>query len=124
MATPLNRVIIFVGDVGNASCSIRMHLALRLCRAMNRLRNGSNSIPVVVGSRFIRPTVKSGPIQSPTGGPNNPHKIGFQADDVAAERARLVSKGVAMGVVRQFGSLTLCDGHDPEGHVFQLSNQP
>ena len=83
VATPLNRIVIFVGDV--EKCAAALSGCTWLCslyRAMNRLRNGLNWIPAAVGLRFIRPVVEVSD-QSPTGGPNNPHKIVFQADDVS-----------------------------------------
>jgi len=53
----------------------------------------------------------------------NPHKIVFFAEDVEATRATLVARGAVMGDVRRFGELVLCDGQDPEGHVFQICNR-
>ncbi len=54
-----------------------------------------------------------------------PHKIAFYAEDVAAARAALVARGVAtMGSIHVFGDLRLCDGQDPDGNWFQLSNRP
>ena len=53
-----------------------------------------------------------------------PHKIVFHADDVAAARADLVSRGARMGDVVVFGDLHLCDGSDPDENRFQLSNRP
>ena len=50
-------------------------------------------------------------------------KFTFHAGDVTAERERLVARGARMGEVRQFGALALCDGTDPEGNVFQISNR-
>ena len=52
-----------------------------------------------------------------------PHKIAFHTEDVAAARADLVAKGVAMGPVKAFGDLQLCDGDDPDGNRVQLSNR-
>jgi catechol 2,3-dioxygenase-like lactoylglutathione lyase family enzyme len=51
-------------------------------------------------------------------------KLAFFADDVAAERARLVAAGVRMSDVKAFGAIRLCDGLDPEGNVFQVSSRP
>lgn len=51
------------------------------------------------------------------------HKISFHCADIAAERARLVSLGVAMGEHHRYGSLELCDGPDPDGNRFQLCNR-
>lgn len=53
-----------------------------------------------------------------------PHKIVFHADDVAAARVDLISRGVPMGPVRVFGDLHLCDGDDPDANRIQLSNRP
>jgi len=54
---------------------------------------------------------------------NTPIKIVFLADDVTRTRSELESRGASLGAVRQFGALHLCDGTDPEGNVFQLSNR-
>jgi uncharacterized glyoxalase superfamily protein PhnB len=64
-----------------------------------------------------------GPIHPPTGGPMNPHKIVFYAKDVPKTRAKLVAKGVKMRAIQTYGKLRFCDGRDPEGHVFQISNR-
>jgi len=48
----------------------------------------------------------------------------FHADDVAAAREDLVSRGAKMGPVKIFGDLHLCDGDDPDENRFQLSNRP
>jgi catechol 2,3-dioxygenase-like lactoylglutathione lyase family enzyme len=52
-----------------------------------------------------------------------PHKIVFHADDVAGAREDLVSRRATMGQVKVFGDLHLCDGDDPDGNRFQLSNR-
>jgi catechol 2,3-dioxygenase-like lactoylglutathione lyase family enzyme len=51
-------------------------------------------------------------------------KLAFGVDDVAIFREELVAKGAPMGPVKVFGDLHLCDGHDPDGNPFQLSNRP
>jgi catechol 2,3-dioxygenase-like lactoylglutathione lyase family enzyme len=50
-------------------------------------------------------------------------KIAFHASDVGAMRAELVGRGAAMDEVERFDGLQLCDGVDPEGNVFQISNR-
>jgi catechol 2,3-dioxygenase-like lactoylglutathione lyase family enzyme len=52
-----------------------------------------------------------------------PPKIVFLADDVEAARAALMSRGVRLGKVKLAKGLHLCDGKDPEGNAFQLSNR-
>ncbi|HEY2512029.1 MAG TPA: VOC family protein [Polyangiaceae bacterium] len=53
----------------------------------------------------------------------NPIKLAFHADDPEAERARLVAQGVTMREVRRFAAVVYCDGLDPEGNVFQVTNR-
>ncbi len=50
-------------------------------------------------------------------------KLTFHADDVEAERARLVALGVRMRTPWRFGGIVGCEGLDPEGNVFQISNR-
>ena len=50
-------------------------------------------------------------------------KICFYAADVSEARAALVARGIEMGRDPGPGDgLKLCNGKDPEGNVFQLSN--
>jgi len=51
-------------------------------------------------------------------------KLCFYSDDVNADRERLVHLGVKMGkIVSPSESLSFCDGRDPEGNAFQISNR-
>ena len=51
-------------------------------------------------------------------------KICFHVADVAAARHELVDRGVRMGkALATDAPLQLCDGKDPEGNTFQLSNR-
>jgi catechol 2,3-dioxygenase-like lactoylglutathione lyase family enzyme len=52
-----------------------------------------------------------------------PIKLAFHADDPAVERDRLIALGVSMRDVCRFGDVVFCDGLDPEGNVFQLTNR-
>jgi predicted enzyme related to lactoylglutathione lyase len=54
---------------------------------------------------------------------STPIKLAFHADDPEAERARLVASGATMREVHRFGDLVFCDGVDPEGNVFQITNR-
>ena len=53
-----------------------------------------------------------------------PIKFAFHVADVTAASEALRARGAEMGPVREFGTLALCDGTDPEGNVFQLSSRP
>lgn len=50
-------------------------------------------------------------------------KFVFHSDDVEADRAALVAKGVRMREISRWGAIELCDGVDPEGNIFQISNR-
>jgi catechol 2,3-dioxygenase-like lactoylglutathione lyase family enzyme len=51
-------------------------------------------------------------------------KVCFYAKDVSDARAELIARGVQMGKDPGPGEgLKLCDGKDPEGNKFQLSNR-
>lgn len=52
-----------------------------------------------------------------------PIKVAFGVESVNETRRELESRGATMGPVREFGALQLCDGTDPEGNIFQLSNR-
>ena len=45
------------------------------------------------------------------------------APNGAAARDLLIDRGAFMGPVNVFGDLHLCDGEDPDGNRFQLSNR-
>ena len=49
---------------------------------------------------------------------DNPIKLVFQTADLAAARAQLIAHGASMGEIRSWGT---CDGLDPEGNVFQIT---
>lgn len=51
-------------------------------------------------------------------------KICFYAADVSKARQELIDRGARMGKAPVAGDeLQLCDGKDPEGNTFQLSNR-
>lgn len=53
-----------------------------------------------------------------------PPKLAFHAEDVATVRAELVGRGARMGRLMGSGDLAFCDGKDPDGNPFQISNRP
>lgn len=52
-----------------------------------------------------------------------PPKIGFWAEDIAAARAELVGRGAKMSKVMAGAGLTRCEGKDPDGNPFSLSDR-
>ena len=128
MPTPLNRIIIFVGNV--EKCAAFYHDVFGF-KALPSDDPGWIELDTG-GCRlaFHKAHGPKGAIDSPTGGAKNPHKIVFFAEDVAKTRDEIVARGIAAGVkvkmgeIKKFGKLAFCDGRDPEGHVFQISNRP
>lgn len=58
------------------------------------------------------------------GVPSTYSKIVFYADDVEKARQELLERGAPMSAVEDDGRFQHCDGHDPEGNKFQISNRP
>lgn len=52
-----------------------------------------------------------------------PPKLVFFSKDVASTRDELVSRGAKLGRVKSKDGLDLCEGTDPDGNPFQLSNR-
>jgi predicted enzyme related to lactoylglutathione lyase len=52
-----------------------------------------------------------------------PPKIGFWAKDIAAARQELVGRGARMSKVMVGGGLVRCEGTDPDGNPFSISDR-
>lgn len=53
-----------------------------------------------------------------------PPKIGFWAADVGKARDALIERGARMGKLLSGAGLIRCDGKDPDGNPFSISNRP
>lgn len=53
-----------------------------------------------------------------------PPKIGFWAKDIAAARTELLARGAKLGKLISGGGLTRCEGKDPDGNPFSISDRP
>jgi catechol 2,3-dioxygenase-like lactoylglutathione lyase family enzyme len=115
---PLARIIIFVADVPRMAAFYREHFGLRPIPSPWPADEWQELDAGGCGIAFHRAHGAGGP----TGSPDNPHKLAFACEDVAARRAALVACGVPMDELQTFGDVTLCDGSDPEGHRFQITN--
>jgi len=54
---------------------------------------------------------------------DTPVKLVFSVDDIAGARTRAAERGGAMNPAERewkFDGAKICDGHDPEGNVFQV----
>ncbi len=52
-----------------------------------------------------------------------PPKIGFWAPDIAAARRELVARGAAMSKLMSGAGLVRCEGKDPDGNPFYISDR-
>jgi predicted enzyme related to lactoylglutathione lyase len=120
---PLKRVIVFVGDVEKCAGFYRDAFGFTVVPSDQPPKEWLELDTGGCRLAFHKARGAGGAIDSPTGGPTTPHKVVFYAEDVAAARAELVGRGVKMGKVNTFGKLAMCDGRDPEGHAFQISNR-
>jgi catechol 2,3-dioxygenase-like lactoylglutathione lyase family enzyme len=105
------RVILFTGQMDAMSKFYGEVLGLKLVSTEKGWRE------FAAGGATI--ALHSGPSSPGRKGP----KIVFHAEDVAALRETLVSRGAKFGKVKQGEVLCLCDGKDPDGNPIQLSNR-
>ena len=111
MKLALRRVMLFVPDVDEVADFYVEKLGLEV------LHREAGFVDLDAGGARI------GLHRSATAQPGRT-KLCFYAKDVSAARARLVALGVKMGKDPGPGEgLQLCDGKDPAGNVFQLSNR-
>lgn len=119
---PLARIIVFVSDVPRIAAFYRERFGLTPVPSSWPANEWQELDAGGCRIAFHLAYGAGGPAAAPTGGPGDPHKLVFVSDDVAALRATLVAAGVPMDDLCTYGDLILCDGTDPEGHRFQISN--
>ena len=115
VSLPLARVILFVADVPVVAAFYRDMLGCEVLGEITdgwaELRAGGCNIALHAAGAH------------PPDGRSSPTKLVFGTADVAGAREALVAAGVNMGALKTFGELHLCDGRDPAGNPFQLSNR-
>ncbi len=52
-----------------------------------------------------------------------PPKIGFYAKDVAKAKAWLEARGAKLGVIHASEEVSFCNGKDPDGNVYAITNR-
>jgi predicted enzyme related to lactoylglutathione lyase len=122
----LSCAILFAKDVARLRTFYSDVLRLAVCEAASagdwvRLEAGGASLAL----HAIPKSIAEGIVidDPPRAREGTPIKLAFHADDPEAERTRLVASGVVMRDVRRSGDLVFCDGVDPEGNVFQITNR-
>ncbi len=124
---PVARVIVFAVDMAKMTAFYEDVLGLERVVGDDdptefvSLRSGPIQLSLHrVPDRFARDIEIADPPEPRHG---TPLKVAFGVDDVAATRTALESRGARMDPVRVFGELHLCDGVDPEGNIFQITNR-
>lgn len=123
MLAAMMRVIVFVGDVEKCADYFVRMFDLEVIESTLAKDEWMELDAGGCRLAFHKAYGPDGPIDEATGGPSDPHKIVFYAEDVEAVRAELVKRGAEMLEVHRFGELVLCDRVGPEGHRFQVSNR-
>jgi predicted enzyme related to lactoylglutathione lyase len=122
MHASLSRVILYVHDVERLSAFYQNAFALSVVEHIKDewavLKVGACEIALHrVGKAYRVADPSDWAVMSNT-------KLVITVDrELAGMRAELMAKGVEMGPIKSYPGLTgpLCDGSDPEGNMFQLS---
>lgn len=121
MDIALRRVMVFVGSVENCADWYAQHFGFKRLD-QNYQPNLWCEVELGPGLTlaFHQAFDQEGPLNEPTGGPLNPHKLVFEVDDVETVREDLIAEGVEMFDICDEGPNVRCDGLDCEEHRFQL----
>jgi len=117
----LCRAILFVKDLERMTAFYRDGMGLRETHHSRQdgwvdlAAGGTNLALHAIPDELAARIVVADP---PEARQQTPIKLVFQASDVAAARAHLISHGAVMFEPRASGE---CDGLDPEGNVFQIA---
>ena len=122
MRVALNRVLLYVQDVGRLAAFYREMFGLAVVEAIEGewavLDAGPCQLALHrVGEAWRVEDAASWQVETNA-------KLVMTVDRPLAElRDELIAKGVPMGPIKSYPPLTgaLCDGKDPEGNVFQLA---
>ena len=122
MTLELKRITLFVQDIEQQTAFYRDVLGLPM---LDNPDDPSQFVEFDAGGCRIALHNNGAPTKA-----KRPPKLVFYAKDVGAARALLVSRGAKLGKVLDTklelydgAKLQLCDGQDPEGNPFQLSNR-
>lgn len=115
MIGKITTIIIFVSDVTGVAGFYRDILGFKISGKADPEWTEIDCGSCMIGLHKIHKAVN---IKKETG-----VKIAFGVKDVAKAKALIESKGHKMGKIQTFGNLNFCDGKDPEGNKFQISNR-
>jgi catechol 2,3-dioxygenase-like lactoylglutathione lyase family enzyme len=112
MGLTIRRVMLFTSNMGALTIFYRDVLGLPLVtdeRGLKEFDAGGCKLALHNGTSRI-------------GG--RPPKLVFWAADVAAARAMLAARGARLGKVLGANGLWRCEGKDPDGNPYSISNRP
>ncbi|HMR39752.1 MAG TPA: VOC family protein [Ignavibacteria bacterium] len=115
MIGKITTIILFVNDVPGVAEFYRDILGFKITDKIDPEWTELDCGSCNIGLHKIG---KTGNIKKETG-----VKIAFGVKDVAKAKALIESRGHKMGKIVTFGELNFCDGSDPEGNKFQISNR-
>ena len=121
MVASLSRIILYVHDVDRLSVFYREAFGFGVVEEI-----AGEWVVIEAGTcqlalHRVGEAYRSKP---PTGASNAKLVLTIDAP-LAATREALLARGVPMGEIKSYaGTGPLCDGRDPEGNVFQLSETP
>ncbi len=122
MRLSLNRIILYVRNVSTLATFYRDTLELSVIEEFKEewvvLQAGHCELALhKAGEDYVSSDAISSRL-------NNNAKLVFAVHgDIEVLRAKLIANGTPMGEIKSYPGFTgpLCDGTDPEGNVFQLS---
>jgi predicted enzyme related to lactoylglutathione lyase len=108
----ISRIILFVKDVEKVAMFYKEAFDLKLISDIN-----SEWIELDVGGcNLAFHKTKDRTLKNKT-------KIVFGTSDVFRTKKLLEEKGIKLGKVSSIDNLNLCNGKDPEGNIFQISDR-
>ena len=111
MQLTLKRIMLFTPDMPRVTAFYRDVLGLPLCidePAFKEFDAGGCGIALHNGSSRVGA---------------RPPKLNFWSENVAATREALIARGAKLGKVMSGPGLTRCEGKDPDGNNYQISNR-
>ncbi len=122
MRVVLNRVILYVQDVERLTAFYRDAFGLRAVEEIKGEWTVLDAGPCQIALHRVGAAYRTADPGSRQAQSNA--KLVMTVDRPLAQlRAELAAKGIPMGEIKSYPGLTglLCDGKDPEGNVFQLT---
>ena len=115
MIGKITTIILFVNDVPGVAEFYRDILGFKIIDKIDPEWTELDCGSCMIGLHKIG---RAGNVKKETG-----VKIAFGVKDVAKAKALIESRGCKMGKIQTFEKLNFCDGSDPEGNKFQISNR-